>query len=153
MGWLPPRPPVADPARDPLPPDPLPIAGGQSPCSQYSCRACCFDTRMPLTQADLARLEQVTGKNRDRFSVGDEEDDGPRRLKNADGHCVFLEADGCGVYNDRPSGCRIYPLVLDPETGQGVLDDDCPYTKGFRVRPRDRAALAGLVTELGLQEK
>ncbi len=144
---------MADPTnQDPLPPEPLPIAGSESPCSKNSCRACCFDTRMPLTQSDIARLERVTGKDRDAFSIVDDQEEGPRRLKNQNGQCVFLEADGCGVYDDRPSGCRLYPLVLDPETGQGVLDDDCPFTKGFRVRPRDRAALNGLVGELGLHE-
>lgn len=102
---------------------------------------------MPLIQADVARLESSTSLDREAFSVME---DGTRRLSNHEGRCVFLGEDGCGVYEDRPAGCRIYPLVLDPDSGQGVLDDECPYTKSFRVRPRDREALADLVRELGL---
>lgn len=123
------------------------MAGETSPCAKHSCRACCFDTRMPLLEDDIARLEAATGRPRDAFTVHEEE--GRPRLANKDGHCVFLDEDGCSVYTDRPAGCRLYPLVLDPETGTGVLDTDCPYTKGFRVRPRDRAALNTLVHALG----
>ncbi len=30
----------------------------------------------------------------------------------------------CSVYADRPSGCRVYPVILDEEKGI-VLDDIC----------------------------
>jgi len=30
----------------------------------------------------------------------------------------------CDVYADRPSGCRVYPVILDEEKGV-VLDDIC----------------------------
>jgi hypothetical protein len=30
--------------------------------------------------------------------------------RRADGACVFLNDEGCGVYSDRPLVCRIYPL-------------------------------------------
>ena len=31
----------------------------------------------------------------------------------------------CSVYCDRPSGCRVYPVILDEEVGI-ILDDICP---------------------------
>ncbi len=139
---------VPSPPAKPLP-DSLPVVGAESPCTTNECRACCFDTQMPLLESDLERLEAHTGRPRDAFSEQDETDR-PRRLSNTDGHCVFLGDQGCTVYDVRPAGCRLYPLVLDPDKGQGVLDDDCPYRKGFRVRPRDRAALQDLVDALGL---
>lgn len=129
-------------------PDPLRTAGGVSPCVQHACRKCCFDTQMPLTAADIERLETVRGRGRASFTVVD--GDGPPRLANEDGHCVFLGEAGCTVYDSRPAGCRLYPLVFDPDANRGVLDEDCPHTRSFRVRPRDRAALAGLVDHLGL---
>lgn len=130
-------------------PQGLPIAGAQSPCQENACRLCCFDTRMPLLESDIERLEAKTGASRKEFSKPDEETQTPR-LRNIDGHCTFLGETGCTVYEDRPAGCRLYPLVLDPDTHQGVLDPECPHTKGFRVRPRDRAALKELVGALGL---
>lgn len=142
-----PRPPAKPPAK-PLP-DPLPVVGDASPCTKNNCRACCFDTRMPLLERDLERLEAKTARDRSKFTI--QESHGPPRLKNEDGHCVFLGPKGCTVYEDRPAGCRLYPLVMDPEMGQGVLDDDCPYRKGFRIRPRDRAELRELVDALGLE--
>lgn len=142
-----PQDPNVAPKPDPLP-EPLPMVGDRSPCSANDCRACCFDTRMPLLEADLKRLEAHTGRPRETFSIT--APDEPPRLKNEDGHCVFLGPQGCTVYNHRPAGCRLYPLVLDPERGQGVLDDECPYRKGFRIRPRDRAALQELVDALGV---
>ena len=47
-------------------------------------------------------------------------------LKNQSGHCVFynLEQQRCEVYSDRPSGCRLYPVIFDEEKGI-VLDDIC----------------------------
>ncbi len=128
-------------------PEPLTHAG-ESPCVAHACRKCCFDTQMPLTPADIARLEAASKRTQDTFSV--RSDEGPPRLANEDGHCVFLGETGCTVYDARPAGCRIYPLVLDPDTHKGVLDEDCPYTRSFRIRPRDRAALMGLVHQLDL---
>lgn len=127
-------------------PGPLPYAGDVSPCRAHACRACCFDTRMPLLPDDVTRLQEATGRAPDSFSVPDA--DGGRRLRNEAGQCTFLGPDGCTVYDDRPVGCRIYPLVYDPDRGMGVLDLDCPYRAGFRVRPRDRAALNEVVAAL-----
>lgn len=140
---------MAPPPSQPLPmvPDPLGFDGATSPCRANSCRACCFDTEMPLLSEDLDRLQRVTGRDPGSFSVADPETGG-RRLANEDGHCVFLDTAGCTVYADRPAGCRIYPLVHDPDREEGVLDEDCPYRGGFRIRENDRTALRSLVDAL-----
>ncbi len=80
---------------------------------------------MPLTSGDIARLE-AAGYRREEFMYIDEE--GIPRLRNVNGHCVFLdEATGkCRVYRIRPAGCRLYPLVYDPVGGEVVVDPDCP---------------------------
>ncbi len=132
----------------PMLPEPLAYSDAGSPCVRNGCRLCCFDTQMPLLPDDTARLATATGHPPDAFSHVDE--DGTRRLSNVDGHCFFLGATGCTVYADRPAGCRLYPLVWDPDARHAVLDPECPYTKGFRVRPRDRAALLELVHALGM---
>ncbi|MBW3584050.1 MAG: YkgJ family cysteine cluster protein [Euryarchaeota archaeon] len=129
------------------PPDPLTHAGAVSPCVENACSKCCHDTEMPLLPADIERLEMRTGRQVETFSVPDP--DGGLRLANSGGRCVFLGTEGCTVYDDRPAGCRVYPLVWDPDGRRGVLDPDCPHTRRFRVRPKDRAALAGLLDALG----
>lgn len=132
----------------PMLPESLTYGGDESPCVKHACRACCMDTQMPLTQADITRLTKASGKQPAQFTVQEHRE--PPRLANTDGHCVFLGETGCTVYAARPTGCRIYPLVLDPDLGRGVLDEECPHTKEFRIRPRDRAALMGLVKTLDL---
>lgn len=133
--------------RLPVLPEPLGHHGDVSPCRVHDCRACCFDTEMPLFHEDVLRLERATGRARSTFTVDDPETGG-LRLRNQDGHCVFLEASGCSVYADRPAGCRLYPLVHDPDRDRGVRDDACPYRSGFRIRARDRDHLAALVDAL-----
>jgi hypothetical protein len=48
------------------------------------------------------------------------------QLKNRDGYCVFYDAEKrrCSVYVDRPSGCRVYPVILDEKKGI-ILDAIC----------------------------
>ncbi len=45
--------------------------------------------------------------------------------KKGDGRCVFLDdaGRGCKIYGRRPFECRIYPLLLDFESGPGIKLD------------------------------
>jgi Fe-S-cluster containining protein len=69
---------------------------------------------------------------------------GERRLRNVDGRCFFLEDAGCGVYGDRPAGCRFYPLVADGG-GRVLVDPGCRYSDRFTVGERDRDRLRGFL--------
>jgi len=126
-------------------PEPLPVVQ-QSPCIEQRCRACCHDTEMPLLVEDVERLAAHTGRGRDDFAMPDGA--GGLRLRNRDGACVFLGPDGCTVYAARPAGCRLYPLVWDPDAAAAHLDEGCPYRAAFRPRPKDAAALRRLVDRL-----
>ncbi len=79
---------------------------------------------MPLTRSDIERIKSL-GYSEDYFVVYDE--DGIPRLRNVDGHCVFLdpETGACKIYPWRPMGCRLYPLVCVPGVGVTV-DPECP---------------------------
>lgn len=114
----------------------LPLA---SPCARHACSECCWDTQMPLTEEDAARLAAL-GHDVDAFSqVGEDlvrylrTVDAPR----ADGKrpCFFLADGKCSVYAARPAGCRTYPFVLTTD-GKVVRDHDCPHSGEF---PRDPA--------------
>ena len=99
-----------------------------SPCRELQCFACCVETAMTLTEADVRRLRQ-----RGHSGFWRQTARGDLQLLNRGGRCVFLTAEGCSVYDDRPEGCRLYPLVLD--TGRDVVrhDEFCPVADRFRI--------------------
>jgi Fe-S-cluster containining protein len=113
------------------------MSGAESPCARHGCSACCHDTEMPLTEEDAARLEAL-GHARADFSrveggVLTLRTD-PTRATEAGAPCFFLEGGRCSVYADRPTGCRIYPFVLN-EQRRMVRDEDCPHRAEFKPDP------------------
>jgi len=88
-----------------------------------NCGVCCTETEMLLSKRDIERLAK-RGFRVSSFVEFDEE--GYAQLKNHSLYCVFYDAKKhlCKVYADRPSGCRVYPVILDEEQGI-ILDDIC----------------------------
>jgi Fe-S-cluster containining protein len=87
------------------------------------CGKCCYQTEMPLTEEDIERIEKL-GYRRQDFVV---KVNGVYRLRNVNGKCFFLdESNRCKIYEHRPIGCRIYPVVFDVERCKAVVDDLCP---------------------------
>lgn len=97
---------------------------------------------MTLTEADAASLEAAG--HRDFFFVNDDHD---FQLKNIDGRCVFLVDGRCSVHDDRPEGCRLYPLILDLAVDRVVLDAFCPWAKEFSFTQDDGVQLRRSVTD------
>lgn len=87
------------------------------------CGDCCTETEMLLSRGDIERLERK-GYPREFFVLFDRE--GYAKLRNQHGHCVFfdVEARRCKVYESRPLGCRLYPVIYDEEKGI-VVDEVC----------------------------
>jgi Fe-S-cluster containining protein len=105
-----------------------------------------LDTEMPLTREDVERLT-ARGHDPDDFSVRG--DDGFTFLANVDDRCFFLDPDDrCTEYADRPEGCRLYPLVLDEEMSEFVLDRLCPHAKSVEPSEVHRRALLALLSRL-----
>jgi len=113
-----------------------------SPCIHRDCHACCVDTRMTLTEVDAAQLEAAG--HRDFFFINDDHD---LQLVNLEGHCVFLIDGRCSVHDDRPEGCRLYPLILDLSVDRVILDAFCPYAKEFAFTQDDAVQLRRSVTD------
>ncbi|MBS7246685.1 MAG: YkgJ family cysteine cluster protein [Candidatus Jordarchaeales archaeon] len=90
-------------------------------CSR--CAKCCRDTEMLLSKKDIERLES-RGFRREEFAVN--LPGGLYRLRNVNGACYFLKDGLCSVYNDRPEGCRYYPIVLSEDGRKCIRDDFCP---------------------------
>ena len=107
-----------------------------APCVRHDCHACCVGTRMTLTEADLVRLERHGCRPAYRRTKA-----GYLRLVNIDGHCAYLENCRCSVYQARPEGCMLYPLVWDEENGRAVLDDFCPHRHEFEFTALDEDRL------------
>ena len=88
-----------------------------------NCGVCCTETEMLLSEKDITHLEKK-GFSKNHFVKYNKQ--GYAQLKNRDGYCVFYDPKKgqCNVYTDRPSGCRVYPVILDEEKGI-ILDDIC----------------------------
>jgi uncharacterized protein len=88
-----------------------------------NCGVCCTETEMLLCKKDVKCLEK-RGFRQSQFVNFDK--NGYAVLKNRDGYCVFYDLKNrkCSIYEDRPAGCRVYPVILDEETGI-ILDDIC----------------------------
>jgi Fe-S-cluster containining protein len=99
-----------------------------------NCGVCCTETEMLLSLKDIARLEKKCA-SKNHFANFDEQ--GYAVLKNRDGYCVFydLKKHQCNVYSDRPSGCRVYPVILDEEKGI-VFDDICDSCDSITLREK-----------------
>lgn len=83
--------------------------------------ACCSNIDIPLTPYDILRLKKrldmSSGEFLNQYSVPFEMDkDGMPGVKLKpveDGTaCQFMTPEGCGVYEDRPTACRYYPVAL-----------------------------------------
>ena len=79
---------------------------------------------MLLSNEDIACLERK-GYTSEFFSVCDSH--GFVFLRNVQGCCVFYDAEKrrCRIRANRPSGCRVYPVILSEAEGIAV-DDICP---------------------------
>jgi uncharacterized protein len=81
--------------------------------------SCCRDKRLTLLPYDVLRLSRALGFHSDAFLAAHAELEiepasgwpTVRLGLAADGRCKFMRAEGCGVYEDRPTCCRIYPLA------------------------------------------
>lgn len=91
---------------------------------------------MELLPEDIERIEGL-GYRFDEFAVIDGD---VVRLRNVDGHCFFYDPKRavCKIYEHRPIGCRLYPLVYD---GREVyVDKTCPTWNTVPRREIDRLA-------------
>ena len=88
------------------------------------CGDCCLETEMLLSKKDIDRLEKKGFKSK-YFSRQNNE--GYVVLKNRKGHCIFFDVEQkrCKIYEDRPMGCRLYPIIFDDMKGI-IADTLCP---------------------------
>jgi uncharacterized protein len=76
----------------------------------HACRRCCHDKIIQLNPYEVARLADNRGIGTTEFLSRYTDANGTALKRAEDGACVFLTAQGCGVHQDRPLVCRLYPL-------------------------------------------
>jgi len=88
------------------------------------CGECCEGTEMPLSKEDIKRLEKLSFSREDFTVTGG---DGLTRLRNVGDCCYFYDPEEkkCQVYEDRPLGCFIYPVIYSNDDGV-ITDEICP---------------------------
>lgn len=104
---------------------------------------------MPLLNEDIERIKGL-GFNCDYFVVNK---DGWLQLKNQKGRCVFNDGKKCLIYENRPEGCKFYPIIYDEDRKCAVLDEDCPHRNEFKVSEINLQSLVSLVTKLKDERK
>jgi Fe-S-cluster containining protein len=78
--------------------------------------------------------------------------DGWLQLKNYDGRCVFNDGKKCSIYEYRPEGCKLYPIIYDEDKNHATLDVDCPHRDEFKISKIKEKIVFSLV-EILIEER
>ncbi len=106
-------------------------------CGFRDCFYCCLNTEMLLTEEDVKRIETYTDYKRSEFLLPLEETRGFYQLRNVPSpigrKCFFLTNKGkCSIYKFAPEGCKLYPLVMNLDTKEVMVDYECREYDWFR---------------------
>ena len=101
-------------------------------------KACCVETEMTLTESDMERIDSL-GHMRSEYVVRTK--DGFYQLRNLDDYCCFYDSEKktCRIYEQRPDGCRFYPIIYDARRHRCVVDKDCPSRETITTEEINRA--------------
>jgi Fe-S-cluster containining protein len=100
---------------------------------------------MPLLKEDILRIVKL-GFKEEYFAV---ESKGFRVLRNSDkGRCVFHDGERCTIYANRPSGCRLYPVIFDENLNHAVKDEFCPFRSEFSLSLANKKELSKVYFKL-----
>ncbi|MGD0477683.1 MAG: YkgJ family cysteine cluster protein [Nitrososphaerales archaeon] len=114
-------------------------------CKSHHCVSCCYGTEMLLLEADVHRIVGL-GFKEGSFAV---ESDGFKMLRNgSSGRCVFHDGKQCTIYSNRPSGCKLYPIIFDEDLDHPVKDGLCPYRDEFDFSLKAKRELSGVYPKL-----
>jgi len=75
------------------------------------------------------------------------------KLKNKGGKCVFHNGKICLIYNNRPDGCKLYPLIFNEEYKKAVFDEECLYKDNFEFNIQDLKKLNNLIIQINSERK
>jgi Fe-S-cluster containining protein len=84
---------------------------------------------MVLSYNDIENIQKMGYDHQ--FFVS--ESKGWLQLKNNTGRCVFHNGTRCTIYDNRPEGCNLYPVVYNTDTNSAILDNECPQKQYFSL--------------------
>lgn len=100
---------------------------------------------MLLLDEDVRRIARLGYEERF-FAAGSE---GFKVLKNSrTGRCVFHDGTQCMIYENRPKGCKLYPIIFSEDSMSAVKDDLCPYRAEFSLSPKAKRELSDVYPRL-----
>jgi Fe-S-cluster containining protein len=100
-----------------------------SPCIDLGCIQCCKNTKMILSEKDIDRIQSLGFSYNYFININN----GWLELKNKDGVCVFHNYKKCIIYENRPEGCALYPLIYDIDDKCAIFDKECPHQSKFII--------------------
>ena len=118
-------------------------------CLKYKCIRCCLQTNMLLSEKDIDKICSL-GMKREKFIT---RKNGWLMLKNKKGRCVFHNGKYCTIYNHRPEGCQLYPLIYNKDFHQVLFDKDCPHPNWFTLTEEKKQQLFSLIDTLFIERK
>jgi Fe-S-cluster containining protein len=99
---------------------------------------------MLLSKDDAQRIVSL-GFSEDFFAVRFR---GFKKLRNSNGRCVFHDGEQCTIYSNRPSGCRLYPIIFDENLNRPIMDTLCPSNDEFPLSSKARRESSKLYLKL-----
>ncbi|KYK21164.1 hypothetical protein AYK21_05380 [Thermoplasmatales archaeon SG8-52-2] len=99
---------------------------------------------MLLSNSDIQKIENI-GYEKKYFTRSKK---GWLILKNKDGRCVFHNGKICLIYENRPEGCILYPLIFNKENNFALADEECPYQDSFKFNKKNINQLYMLVEKI-----
>ena len=115
------------------------------------CNSCCKDSNIRVSPYDILRIckrleiSSVEFHKKYSYIMFDSENKNLLTcMLQTTPKCPFLEEQGCTIYEDRPFGCRVYPVGIVP------LFDGKTLTKTFKILKN--CSGIGLGQELQLQD-
>jgi len=102
---------------------------------------CCNDVNIFLTPYDVLRMRRgiglSSGEFLERYTIPLLGEEGLplvvlKMIEDEDKSCPFVLSDGCGIYQDRPWSCRMYPIFPVSSRAEGFLIKEDPPCLGFK---------------------
>ena len=102
---------------------------------------CCSDINIFLTPYDVLRMRRGTGLSSGeflrRYTIALLGDEGLplialKMMEDERKSCPFVTPDGCGIYEDRPWSCRMYPIFPVSSREEGFWIKEDPLCIGFK---------------------
>ena len=99
---------------------------------------------MILSNADIERIKELRFDTK--FFV--RKNRGWLQLKNNNGRCIFHDGISCSIYEHRPEGCKLYPIIYDKDKNYAVFDEDCSHRHRFKRSNNTKQQLYNLISKL-----